>query len=157
MKRINPRRAKLHRSYSVGELADVLGVHKHTVRAWLKEGLPPIDDVRPILILGSDFQEWWAKRTKAKKRPLKPGEFFCLKCRQARQPALAMVEYVPLTPRGGNLRALCDACSALMHRRVIAAAIVDVMPKIDVAITKASPSISGKTTPSLNTDEMAET
>lgn len=36
MKRINPRRAKKHRSFSVTELADVVGVHKHTVRGWLK-------------------------------------------------------------------------------------------------------------------------
>ena len=55
VKRINPRLAKLHRSYSINELAMILGVHKHTVRGWIKAGLPKGDGTRPILICGSDF------------------------------------------------------------------------------------------------------
>jgi hypothetical protein len=37
--RLNPRRAKLHRSYTVEETARLFGVHRNTVRAWLKQGL----------------------------------------------------------------------------------------------------------------------
>jgi excisionase family DNA binding protein len=51
----NYRRVKIHRSYAVEQAARRLGVHKNTVRAWIKVGLPTIDDRRPILILGSDL------------------------------------------------------------------------------------------------------
>jgi len=52
MKRLNPRRVKLHRNYTVGEAAMLFRVHKNTVRSWLNDGLKTIDDRRPILILG---------------------------------------------------------------------------------------------------------
>ena len=49
MKRINPRRAKKHRAYTVNEMAELHGVHKHTVRNWLKKGVPAIDGAKPTL------------------------------------------------------------------------------------------------------------
>ena len=52
MRRLNPRRVKIHRSYTVDEAAMLFRVHKNTVRTWLKSGLHPIDGRRPILILG---------------------------------------------------------------------------------------------------------
>ncbi len=116
MKRINPRRAKLHRSYNVTELADVLGVHKHTVRGWIKKGLPVIDGAKPILILGSEFQAWWSKQRKAAKRPCQPGQMYCLKCREPKAPALGMVEYAATNAATGNLKALCETCGTLMHQ-----------------------------------------
>ena len=48
----NHRLVKVHRSYSVEEISSLLGVHKNTVRAWLKQGLPPIDGRRPTLVHG---------------------------------------------------------------------------------------------------------
>ena len=52
VKRVNARRVKIHRSYAVDEAARLLGVHKNTVRSWIKRGLPTVDNRRPILILG---------------------------------------------------------------------------------------------------------
>lgn len=106
MSRINPRRAKLHRSYTAFELADLLGVHKNTVRHWIKDGLPVLDGVRPILILGGEFQAWWGRRRKAAKRPCQPGQMYCLKCRKPKAPALGMVEYAATNAGTGNLTAL---------------------------------------------------
>ncbi len=48
----NHRRVKIHRSYTVEEIASLFGVHKNTVREWVKAGLPTCDDKRPMLILG---------------------------------------------------------------------------------------------------------
>jgi Helix-turn-helix domain len=45
----NPRLVKIHRSYTVEEVARILQKHKNTVRAWIKQGLRPIDGRRPIL------------------------------------------------------------------------------------------------------------
>lgn len=151
-KRINPRLAKLHRSYSVNELAIVLGVHKQTVRGWIKAGLPADDSKRPALILGEEFQEWFGKRRKAAKRPLQPGQFYCFKCRQPKAPALGMVEYAATNASTGNLKAMCEACDTMMHRRVKLTDLASEMPNLDVQRTEAAPSISERTKPSLNTD-----
>jgi excisionase family DNA binding protein len=53
-RRIDSRRIKIHQSYTVEEAADTLGTHKNTVRLWINEqGLPIVDERRPILLLGS--------------------------------------------------------------------------------------------------------
>jgi len=44
----NPRLPKTHRNYSVEEAATLLGVHRNTVREWIRRGLPRIDDGRPL-------------------------------------------------------------------------------------------------------------
>jgi predicted ArsR family transcriptional regulator len=46
-RRIDPRRIKTHFPYTVEEAADALGVHKNTVRMWIKAGLEVADDRRP--------------------------------------------------------------------------------------------------------------
>ena len=153
MKRINPRRAKKHRCFSVTELADLLGVHKHTVRGWLKKDLPAIDGAKPTLIHGGAFQEWWAKQRKAAKRPCQPGQMYCFKCKAPKSPALGMVEYSATNATTGNLKALCETCETMMHRRTRLADIPAKMPGLDVQITLASSSIGALAYPSSNCDE----
>jgi excisionase family DNA binding protein len=46
----NHRLAKIHRSYTVEEVARLFGAHRNTVRAWLRAGLPALDQGRPTLI-----------------------------------------------------------------------------------------------------------
>lgn len=149
---INPRRAKLHRSYDVGELADRLGVHKNSVRHWIRDGLPVVDGTRPVLILGSDFQAWWGKRRKAAKRPCQPGQMYCFKCREPKAPALGMLEYTPANALTGNLKALCETCGTLMHRNTRQADIPARMPGLAVQITQAPSSIDARAHPSPNCD-----
>jgi transposase len=38
-KRPNPNLAKIHRNYTVEEVANLFSVHKNTVRLWVKDGL----------------------------------------------------------------------------------------------------------------------
>lgn len=155
-KRINARLAKLHRSYDVVELASAIGVHKHTVRSWIKVGLPTVDSTRPVLILGSDFQEWWSARRKAAKRPLRPGQLYCFKCREPKAPALGMVEYAATNADTGNLKALCETCGTMMHRRARLASLAAIMPDFDVQITEAPSRIIERVHSSLNTDKPME-
>ena len=51
-KRLNPNLAKIHRNYSIEEVASLFSVHKNTVRGWIKSGLSVCDDQKPMLILG---------------------------------------------------------------------------------------------------------
>jgi len=150
MSRINPRRAKLHRSYSAFELADLLGVHKNTVRHWIRDGLPVVDGARPVLIVGSEFQAWWSKRRKATKRPCKPGQMYCFKCREPKAPAMGMVDYVATNTATGNLKALCATCGTMMHRSTRLTDIAARMPGLDVQRTLAPSSIAALAEPSPN-------
>lgn len=154
MKRIDPRHAKKHRSYSVTELAALFGMHKRTVRNWISQGLPTVDGTRPTLILGCDFQTWWGKRQKAAQRPCKPGQMYCFKCRDAKAPALGMVEYAATNAATGNLRALCETCGTMMHRRARMEGIAAVMPGLDVRRTEAPPRIGEIARPSPNCANM---
>lgn len=155
-RRINPQLAKLHRSYSVEEIAVTFGVHKNSVRSWIKKGLPTVDKSRPILVLGSVLRKWLSARRKSAKRPCPPGTIYCLKCREPRPPALGMIEYKPINSVFGDLGALCSDCNTVMHRRTRRETIATVMPDMEVQIREGSSSISERPAPSLNCDNLKE-
>lgn len=114
---LNPGRIKLHRNYTVEEAARVLGIHKNTVRNWLKHGLLAIDDTRPAVILGWVLREFLERRRAAARSKCPPGHFYCLRCRTPRRPAEGMADYSPFSPTVGNLKGLCEVCGAWMNRR----------------------------------------
>ena len=151
-KSANPQRVKLHHSYSIGELAACLDVHKNTVRHWRAMGLAPIDKARPILFQGAEVRAFLTTRNASRKRPCPPGTLYCFKCRQPRQPALGMVEYTPTKPGSGDLRALCATCETFMHRRTREADLTRIMPDCAVQITQGQPRLNGHTAPCLNCD-----
>jgi hypothetical protein len=80
----NPRLAKIHRSYSVEDMARLFNVHKNTIRSWLKRGVEPIDDQRPALIRGAELPRFPAdRRGRAKQvefRILSGAPVFQLRC-----------------------------------------------------------------------------
>jgi len=150
--RVNPHRVKLQRSYSVPELARCCDVHKNTVRHWQANGLEPIDKNRPTLFQGGAVRAFLTRRNANRKRPCQPGTLYCFRCREPRKPALGMVDYVPITPDSGNLRAFCERCEATMHRRTRKADIGKVMPGYAVQIAQGQLRLSGSDHPSLNCD-----
>jgi len=114
----NPKLVKIHRSYTVDEIADLYRIHKCTVRAWIKAGLPTIDGKRPMLVRGRDLEEFLRVRRAKNKRPCQPGELYCVKCRAPRTPAGLLADYVPVTAKFGNLAGICPECNSMMYRRV---------------------------------------
>ena len=122
-RRISAARIKANRTYVVEEAADAVGVTPQTVRNWVKQGLPAMNNQRPTLILGSAFKEFLASGEAARKRPLRVGEFFLLHLQGPRGPALAMADYTPLSASHGLLRAFCEACEGTCTRVVSAAAL----------------------------------
>lgn len=152
MKRINPRLAKKHRSYTIRELADLLGVHKNTVRNWQREGLGAIDDNRPLLFQGETVSAFLKKRRASRKRTCPDGTLYCVSCREPRRPAMAMVDYIPMRETSGNLRGICETCETIIHRRIRFADIEAKMPGCEVKISQAPSSLNGQASPSGNCD-----
>lgn len=142
-RRADPRRVKLHRSYTVPELAACFGVHKNTVREWQRAGLKPLDTNRPMLFQGTTVRAFLVKRNASRKHPCKPGTLFCFRCREPRPPALGMLDYQASTARSGNLKAMCGVCGAMMHRRIRLIDLPSKMPGMDVQITQAPPRLKG--------------
>ena len=151
-RRVNPRAVKLHRSYSVPELAACLGVHKNTVGHWQRYGLKPLDGGRPMLFQGAIVQAFLSARNASRKRPCPPGTLYCFRCRAPRPPALGMVDYLTINALSGNVRAICATCETVMHRRARQAALSSILPGCDIQFVEALPRLKGSSSPSLNCD-----
>jgi hypothetical protein len=132
----NHRLVKIHRSYTVEEVAKLLGKHKNTVRNWIKNGLATIDEKRPLLILGHDLVEFIKKRRAKNKQSCKPGQLYCVRCRVPKFPAGDFAEYSPVTEKFGNLIAICPDCDSIMNRLVSLARIKEVCGNLDVTFPK---------------------
>ena len=53
---------------------NLFGIHRNTVREWVKRGLPTSDDRRPMLILGRDLAAFLQARRAKNKRPASRGK-----------------------------------------------------------------------------------
>tara|TARA_R110000823_G_scaffold305771_1_gene427955 strand:+ start:2906 stop:3382 length:477 start_codon:yes stop_codon:yes gene_type:complete len=148
----NYRKVKIHRSYTVDETARTLDVHKNTVRQWLKNGLSTIDDRRPLLILGSHLAAYLKERRANNKRPCKPGEIYCVRCRKPQRPAGNMADYEPLTATTGNLIGICPVCDTMIYRRVNYARLDLARGTLEVQPAKALEHIVDRAKPSVNSD-----
>ncbi len=148
----NFRLVKIHRSYTVEEIAILLGVHKNTVRNWVKSGLCPIDNRRPALIHGPEVVRFLQARRAGNKQTCQPGQIFCLRCRAPRNPAADMAEYQPVTETTGNLVGICPSCESMMYRRVNLAKLRLVSANLDVSLPQALLRIDESNHPSVNCD-----
>lgn len=152
----NYRRVKLHRSYTVEEIADLFTVHKNTVRTWIKAGLPTIDKRRPSLVHGQELAAFLQARRTRNKRVSQPDEIYCMRCRAPRKPAGGMVEYTPITATSGNLVAICPVCEAIMNRRASLAKLGGFLPHLDITMPQALQHINEGHDPSVNRDLQEE-
>jgi hypothetical protein len=148
----NPRRAKIHRSYSVDEIARLFKVHKNTVRAWLRQGLEAIDGQRPTVARGEAIRRFLDERRARAKRPSGPGRIYCLPCRAPKVPALKMAECVTTSKTTGTLRGICPDCGRMIYRRVNPLTLDAVRGDLDVTVTQAGPRIEETTKPNVNCD-----
>ncbi len=146
----NPRRAKIHRSYTVEEVARLYEVHRNTVRQWIKQGLPVCDERRPILILGGELAAFLTRKRTRNKRPCKPGEVYCVRCRAPQLPALGMADYEPLTATSGNLVGLCPQCEGTIYRRVSLARLAEAKGNLEVKFTQGPEHIIERGNPSVS-------
>ncbi len=85
---------KIHRSYTVKEVARLLGVHTNTVHQWIKVGLQIIENTYPKLIQGQDLRRFLQVRRDRKKCPCKAGQMYCFRCRASKALAGGMLDYI---------------------------------------------------------------
>ncbi len=143
---------KIHRNYSVEEAARVLQIHKNTVRAWIKEGLPVCDSQRPTLILGRELFDFLRARRIKNKRSCQPGEFYCFRCRRSRPPAGGMVDCKPGANGTGHLQAICPECFCVMNRTVSLSKLEQFSSVWTVTVVQGQEELSRMSEPSLNRD-----
>lgn len=135
-KRLNPRLAKIHYSYAVDEIASLYSVHQNSVRHWLKAGLSPIDDARPVLVKGAELRRFIESRRASSKKPCPVGTLYCFRCQAPRAPALGLADFVERDCGAGNLQALCEVCGTLMCRRTRREQIPTILPGVAVQIAR---------------------
>ena len=155
-RRPNPRLVKVHRSYSVEEIARLFAIHKNTVRNWLKEGLTAIDDRRPTLVLGRELSRFLYERRQNAKQTCGPGRIYCIACRVPKLPAGKMAECTPTSALAGNLCGICPDCDRLIYRRVNLMKIDAVRGDLDITFTQPSPRIRESVVLSVNCNSSQE-
>lgn len=146
------RLVKIHRTYTVEEIARLLGSHKNTVRQWIKAGLPTIDERRPILILGSVLRTFLHCRRTRRKHPCAPGQMYCVGCRAPKFPAGRMADYRPRSDKFGNLSGICPDCDSMMYRCVSLANLGKLRGEIDITFPQALQRLGEIGEPTLNSD-----
>jgi hypothetical protein len=151
-RRPNPKLVKIHRSYTVEEAATVCGVHRNTVRQWLKGGLTAIDKRHPTMVQGATLAKYLRSRRASKKRPCQPGQMYCMRCHEPKRPAEQRVSYSPITVTFGNLIGVCPVCQTRMFRRVSLAKLAQVIGTLRISGSQAQEHIGESAEPSVNSD-----
>jgi len=149
-RKVNPYRIKVHRSYTVGELAACCRVHKNTVRQWQASGLSTVGPFKPYLFQGAQARAFLLQRNASRKRPSPPGMLYCMSCHEPRRPALDKAEYIPRRATNGNLRARCESCGTMMHRCTRKADLPRILPGCEVQIVEGQSSLIGNPPPPEN-------
>jgi hypothetical protein len=150
--RPNYRLVKIHRSYTVEEVAQLFGTHKNTVRAWVKAGLPTCDKRRPTLILGGHLSAFLKARRMKSKQPCQPGEMYCVRCRAPKLPAGEMADYEPITEKFGCLKGICPDCEAMIYRRASLANLAAIKGELEITMLEARRQVNESSRPTLNSD-----
>lgn len=110
------------RTYTVRELALLLGVHPRTVHQWHTDGLAAIEGSHPLLFLGGIAKDFLKVRLAVRKQKLGQDEFLCMRCRQPRESVPEKRKPMPTGKRIGRSKELillygvCSECGCKMVR-----------------------------------------
>jgi len=132
-RRPNHRLVKIHRNYDVTEVVRLFGIHRNTVKNWIKDGLPILDCRRPILILGTHLAAYLCAKRARRKRKCESGQIYCMRCRAPVHPAGRMADLEPRTEKTADLIGICPDCYGLVYRRISLAKLDLVRGNLDVS------------------------
>ncbi|RTR40554.1 DNA-binding protein [Shewanella canadensis] len=116
--RNNPNRIKIHRSYTVIEVSETLGVHPKTVRNWIRAGLPVIDETRPLLIQGADLKLYLKQKRKTYLHRCELNEMYCCKCKDPKVPSINSVEFIAKPAGMAHMTGRCNECGCRSNKYV---------------------------------------
>ena len=132
-KRVATNRIKKNQAYNIPELADIAMVSQITVRRWIKDGMTIIDNNRPTLVMGFSALAFLDTRQAKAKQPMQTHQFYCLRCRAPKTPLGMMADYIPQSPSGGRLVALCASCECTCNRNISAHQLPQFQAVLDIA------------------------
>lgn len=115
-RRYDTRLIKTKWSYTVKAIAKLFAIDRNTVRGWVKDGLEPIDENKPIVIHGSVLKEWLDARQAKRKKPCKAGEIYCPKCRVPKRLKLGSFYIEPTNTLKLTAKAQCQDCPTTLTR-----------------------------------------
>jgi hypothetical protein len=154
----NARLFRSRRVYSFSDIAEMLDTHIRTVQRWKAEGLKIHDEeTRPFLVMGQDLQEFLKARSRSRKRPLQPGEFYCPRCRKQTRSAADRVEaHFTGKPLGRVykqvlLRGVCENCGQSLLLFSSDKKLAD-LRRIGLTFTEQHPALNGNIDSSVNAD-----
>jgi len=143
-RRAHAHKVKQNHAYTVDEAARLLGVHKRTVRNWIKlKGLKALTDARPTLLVGRELKRFLSEEHSKQKRPCSLDQCYCMRCRAPRRAALSEIELTIVTRTKGNILALCEVCSTAMRKHVALTKLVALRKLVRVTIRQAQPHLTG--------------
>ncbi len=110
------RRISTNRSYTAVKLAECLRLSVATIRAWIREGLPTLDQQKPMVISGQAAKVWLKAKWQARKQKCAPDQMYCCGCRQPRRPGLGTVFVMRINLKKLLIKARCEVCDARMNK-----------------------------------------
>lgn len=114
MTRFDPRKVSQHKSYTIKELTDLVGMSEKTCQRWIEKGLPTIPgSQKPILIAGSEVKKFIRNKSSKVEFKLQRHEFYCFKCKQPRRAKRGSKGVSGNTKIG-----LCSVCNGKMSRTI---------------------------------------
>lgn len=116
--RNNPNRVKIHRSYTVIEVSEALGVHPKTVRNWIRAGLPVADTKRPLLINGAELKAYLKQKRKAIMFDCEEHEMCCFRCKQPMKPSIESVLFIAQPAGMVHMTGECEECGCRVNKYV---------------------------------------
>ncbi|MDE6481970.1 MAG: hypothetical protein K2L25_04085 [Alphaproteobacteria bacterium] len=101
--------------YTMDEAGALIDRSARTIRAFVADGMPTIDDGKPTLIRGYDLINYLRTKNRVTKNPLKTNEMYCLRCRE---PIVPLNNNVTMHETGTSLKlsGICPLCGKVANR-----------------------------------------
>jgi hypothetical protein len=103
-----------HRSYTIKEISDLLGITGRQCSRWIEGGLLIVSGCKnPILISGNDLKEFLKNRRLKKKITIGRYQFLCMHCKRASDAKRGTIKMI-----GNRKTALCRVCNGKMSKTI---------------------------------------
>ena len=135
-RKLDHRLIKIRRSYTVEQLANLLGCHKNSVRLWLRQGLEALDGKRPLLIHGSAARTFLEAKRRSNKHRCRTDELYCFRCHAPRTPTDRRAIYSARPGQAALLTGSCAECGTPMFKRVSAQSLPGLRKALDLQINE---------------------